>query len=61
MLQKVGSFCKELATCRLDEKAKWLGEQMKLMIERGELTADEQGIAAEELAAKLERMREKAQ
>lgn len=39
---------------------RWLNAEMKLMIGRGELSADEQQLVAKELTAKLEHVREEA-
>jgi len=53
---ELGSRCMQLASCRLGEKATWLSGQMKRMIERGELTADEQRMVEAEFEEKLCRL-----
>lgn len=45
--------CSELPTCRLEEKIQWLHSEMKLMIDRGQLTADEQQLVEADLQRKL--------
>lgn len=50
---------KELATCRLEDKRKWLGNEMMLMVDRGELTADEQRLVAAEFEDKLRLLHER--
>lgn len=54
--KELASRCVELSSCRLDEKATWLSAQMKLMIERGELTAGEQRMVVTEFEEKLGRL-----
>ena len=46
-------LCKELAMSRLDEKCSWLQNEMTLMIEREELTGDEQQLVEREFQMKL--------
>ena len=45
--------CMELPTCRLEDKIKWLRKELALMIDRGQLTADEKRLLAEEWQHKL--------
>lgn len=45
--------CMELPTCRLEDKIKWLRKELELMIDRGQLTADEKRLLAEEWQHKL--------